>query len=225
MSTTPEPEPSVEEVAALLKQPIEDVAAVISQIAETKVLDGNSRFAREINLNDEPPPLNKALLTTLNNSFKLECLEVVVALLGATSRPDGLADQIRHTKHHLEPFPSVTFHTHQIWAIWFIVRCWVFDVDLPGVLLADEMGLGKTFTVLAAALCAKVVSNESMSNKEYKLPFIFGRTLPQWWQEVEQGFPGLSLVPRGWYSCTHARPLPLCLFQLCNSDKPTDIAP
>ena len=114
---------------------------------------------------------------------------------------------------------------HQIWAIWFIVRRWVFDVDLPGVLLADEMGLGKTFTVLAAALYAKVVSNELMSNKEYKLLFLFGRTLPQWREDVEQRFPGLSLVHRGWYPCAHTRHLPRRLIQLFNNDKPADIAP
>ena len=113
-STTPEPEPSVEEVAALLRQPIEDVAAVIRQIEETKVLDGKSRFAREINFNDEPPALNKALLTTLNNSFKHEYLEKAVVLLGATSPPDAPAEQIRGTKYLLEPFPSVPFLAHQI---------------------------------------------------------------------------------------------------------------
>ena len=64
-STTPEPEPSVEEVAALLRQPIGEVAAVIRQIKEMKVLEGNSRFVTEINFNDEPPPLDEALLTTL----------------------------------------------------------------------------------------------------------------------------------------------------------------
>ena len=87
------------------------------------------------------------------------------------------------------------------------------------------MGRGKTFTVLAAALYAKIVSNELVSNKEYKLPFLLGRTLHLWREEVEQGFPGLSLVHRGWYPCTHAWPLPRCLFQLLDNDKPTDIAP
>ena len=150
---------------------------VIPQIEESKVLDGNSRFVREINFNDEPPAHDEALLTTLNNSFEHECLEEAVALLGATSRPDALADQIRGMKYLLEPFPSVAFLTHQIWVIWFIVRRWVFNVDLPGVLLVDEMGLGKTFTVLAAALYAKIVSDELVSNKEYRLPFLFGQTL------------------------------------------------
>ena len=102
------------EVAALLRQPIEDVAAVICQIEEMKVLDGNSRFARQINFNDEPPPLDESLLTTLNNSFEHECLEEDFALLEATSRPDAPADQIRVTKCLLEPFPSETFLAHQI---------------------------------------------------------------------------------------------------------------
>ena len=172
-----------------------------------------------------PPTLHEALLTTLNNYFEHECLEEAVALLRPTSRPDTLADQIQGTKYLLEPFPSVAFLVHQIWTIWFIVRRWVFDVDLPGVLLADEMGLGKTFTVIVAAHYAKIVSNELMSNKEYKLPFFFGRTLHLWREEVEQGFPGLSLVHRVWYPCTHARPLPRRLFQLFDKDKPTNIAP
>ena len=87
------------------------------------------------------------------------------------------------------------------------------------------MRLGNIFTDLAAALYANVVSNVLMSNKEYKLPFHFVRTLPQWRQDVEQGFPGISLVYSGWSLCTQARPLPRGLFQLFNKDKPTDITP
>ena len=119
-------------------------------------------------------------------------MEEAVALLGDTSRPDDADDKIRGTQYLLEPFPSLTFLAHQIWAIWFFIQRWVFDVDLPVVLLADDMGLGKTFTVLSAALYAEIVSNELVSNKEYKLPFLFGRTLHLWREEVEQGFPGLD---------------------------------
>ena len=46
-----------------------------------------------------------------------------------------------------------------------------------------------------------------------------------WREEVEQGFPGFSLVHRGWYPYTHARPLSRRLFQLLDNDKLTDIAP
>ena len=132
-----------------------------------KVLDRNSRFARGINLNDEPPPLDKALLTTLNNAFEHECLEEAVALLGASLWPDVPSDQIRGMKYLFEPFPSVTFLAQQIWAIWFIIGRWVFDEDLPGVSLGEEMGLGKTFTIFVATVYAQVVSNKLMSNKEY----------------------------------------------------------
>ena len=107
-----------------------------------------------------------------------------------------------------------------------LIRCnRVCDLNLHGVLLADEMGLGKTCMVLAAFLYAEIVSNELVSNKEYKLSFHFGRTLHLWQEEVEQGFPGLSHVHRGWYPCTHARPLPHRLSQLLDNNKPTDIAP
>ena len=120
--------------------------------------------------------------TTLSN---MSAWKRLLLCAGASSRPNAAADQIRDMKYLLEPFTSVTFLAHKRWAIWFIVRRGVFDIELPGVLLADEMGLGKTFTVLAAALYTKVVSNELMSNKEYKLPFLFGRTLPQWREEVK----------------------------------------
>jgi len=47
---------------------------------------------------------------------------------------------------------------HQVWAIWFIVRRWVWDADMPGALVVDEMGLGKTFTSVAAAMLGKLVT-------------------------------------------------------------------
>ena len=171
--------------------------------------------------------LGDALLTTLNNSFEHECLEEAVALLGATSRPDAQDDVIRGTKYLLKAFPSVTFLAHQIWGIWFLVRRWLFDVDLPGVLLADEMGLGKTYTVLAAALFAKTIAHSLMTRQDCPLLVFFGRTLRQWQDEVEQGFPGLSEAQRGWYPCTHPRPVPRRLLQLLldQGEATQDVAP
>ena len=92
----------------LLRQPIDDIAAFICQITETKVLDKNSRFATEVNFNDEPPPLDDALLTTLNNCIKHKCLKAALALLGVTSQPDAPAVRIRGMKYLLEPFSSIT---------------------------------------------------------------------------------------------------------------------
>jgi len=45
-----------------------------------------------------------------------------------------------------------------VWAIWFIVRRWVWEADIPGALVADEMGLRKTITSVAAAMLSKLVA-------------------------------------------------------------------
>ena len=221
---------AVVEIAPASPEPELSVGEVARQIEETKVLDVNSRFAKEIGIDTESVAtvMDGAFLQTLNNSFEHECLEEAVVLLGATSRPDAPDDQIRGTKYVLKPIPAITLLAHQIWAIWFIIRRWVFDIDLPGVLLADEMGLGKTFTVLAASLYAKTVAHELMSEKgeEYAVPFLFGRTLPHWREEVARGFPGLSPMHREWYPCTHTQPIPRRLFQLLDKELPTvDVAP
>jgi hypothetical protein len=75
----------------------------------------------------------------------------------------------------LNQFPDVRFLAHQIWAIWFNVRRWIFDLDLPEVHLADEMGLGKTFTILAAALHAKSITDDVTNHHDTQLLVLFNR--------------------------------------------------
>jgi len=50
------------------------------------------------------------------------------------------------------------FLVHQVWAIWFIVRRWLWDSEMPGVLVADEMGLRKMFTLVAAAMICQLLT-------------------------------------------------------------------
>ena len=50
-------------------------------------------------------------------------------------------------------------------------------MNLPGVLLADEMGLGKTFTVLAAALYAKSITEDVTNHHEIQLLVLFNLLL------------------------------------------------
>ena len=133
-TATPEPQPSVG-----------DVAALVRKIEMTEIDDASSRFTKEHRHSDNEETtgsvLGDALLATVNNPFEHECLEEAVALLVATLRPDVPDDLFRGTKYFLKSFPSVSFPAHQIWAIWFLVRHWLCTVDLPGVLLADVMGL------------------------------------------------------------------------------------
>jgi len=43
-----------------------------------------------------------------------------------------------------------------------IVRRWVWDSDMPGVLVADEIGLGKTSTSVAAAMICKLPTENAV---------------------------------------------------------------
>ena len=65
-----------------------------------------------------------------------------------------------------------------------------------------------------------------MSNKEYLWSFFFRRPFGQRQDEVEQEFAGLSKVQRGWYPCTHPRPIQRRFQQLLDEAMATqDIVP
>jgi hypothetical protein len=40
------------------------------------------------------------------------------------------------------------------------MRRWVWDADMTGALVVGEMGLGKTFTLVAAAMLCKLVTEK-----------------------------------------------------------------
>jgi hypothetical protein len=187
-------------------------------------MDGDSEWAKELESPEEElnhsdgPPLHEEIIATLNNSFEHECLEEAATLLGASHRPDSTTDSIRGVKYRLEYFPNVTFLAHQVWGIWFIVRRWIFDPDLPGALLADEMGLGKTFTTIAAALYAKCLTEALLVEPTRRVSVLYNRTVAEWVEDAEAGFPTLSDLQRTWYPCQHKHPVPQRLVQLAMPD-------
>jgi hypothetical protein len=137
-------------------------------------------------------------MSTINITFEHKCLEEAVMLLGAVPRGDSYAETIQGPKHTWKPFPEERFLAHQIWAIWFIVWRWIFDMDLPGVLLAYEMGLGKTFTVLAGDLYVKSITEDVTNHHEIQLPVYLNLSLGGWCEVVETGFSTLSAVQKQW---------------------------
>jgi hypothetical protein len=214
------------------EETFDDVAAFVKEYESTQIRDEGSRFGRELlEGTDEGVRLSEELLNTINNAFEHECLAEAVHLLGARQVPDDPQDSIRGTKYILTLFQGVRFLAHQIWGIWFILRRWIFDVDLPGVLLADEMGLGKTFTVLATALYAKnmvigllgAIRNE----EQLRLSVLFGFSVEQWAAQAASGFPDLSEAQRAWYPCTHSHPVPRRLREIVQGfqSRPTDVPP
>jgi len=99
--------------------------------------------------------VQNTVLNTINIEFEHEYLDEAVRL--PTVRPIRQLpdDRVPGRKYSTPGLPGTKFFAHQVWAIWFIMRRWVWDADMPGALLADEMGLGKTFTSVAAAMLCK----------------------------------------------------------------------
>jgi len=100
------------------------------------------------------------VLNTINNEFEHEYLEEAFTLLNAHPIHQSPDDRVPGYKYSIPGLPGTKFLAHQVWAIWFIVRRWVWDADMPGALVADEMGLGKTFTSVAVAMLCKLVTEK-----------------------------------------------------------------
>jgi len=98
------------------------------------------------------------VINTINNKFDKECHDEAVRLLNAHPIRQSTDDSVPYLKNSIPGLPGTTFLTYQVWAIWFIVRKWVLDADMPEALVADEMGHGKTFNSLAAAMLCKLVT-------------------------------------------------------------------
>jgi len=73
--------------------------------------------------------------------------------------------------------PGTKFLVHQVWAIWFIVRRWIWDSDMLGALVADEMGLSKSFTSVAAGTICKPLTEKVVMG--LPLSIVWGNSLEE----------------------------------------------
>ena len=117
------------------------------------------------------------VLSTINNKFEHECLEEAVRLLNAHPICQSSDDHVPGHKYSIPSLPGTKFLAHQVWALRFIVRRWVWDADMPGALVADEMGLGKTFTLVAATMICKLVTKKDVLG--LPLSILWGNTLEE----------------------------------------------
>jgi hypothetical protein len=101
----------------------------------------------------------------------------------------SIDDRVPGHKYSIPGLPGIKFLSHQVWAIWFIVRRWVWDADMPGALVADEMGLGKNFTSVAAAMLCKLLTEKVVMG--LPLSILWGNSLKEWVILVENDFPGI----------------------------------
>ena len=132
-----------------------------------------------------------AVLNTINNEFEHMCLGEAVTLQNAHPIGQSTDDPVPGLKYSISGLAGTKFLAHQVWAIWFIVRRWVWDSDMPGALVADEMGLGKTFTLVAAAIICKLLTVKAVM--ELPLLSLWGNTHKEWVNLIPTTVPGLSV--------------------------------
>jgi hypothetical protein len=152
------------------------------------------------------------VLNTINNEFEHECLDEAVRLLNARPIRQSPDDRVPGRKYSIPGLPGTKFLAHQVWAIWFIVRRWVWEADMPGALVADEMGLGKTFTSVAAAMLCKLVTEKVVMG--LPLSILWGNTLEEWVILAHNDFPGIVGEEREWYPLQRLNSVPRRLLEI-----------
>ncbi|KAF8544412.1 hypothetical protein BDD12DRAFT_801333 [Trichophaea hybrida] len=83
---------------------------------------------------------------------------------------------------------------------------------MPGALLAEEMGLGQTHTSLAAAMCCKLQTEKVVFGQP--LSILWGQTLDEWINQVQNDYPTVPPEERGWYPLTKKNPVPHWLLKM-----------
>ena len=96
------------------------------------------------------------VLHALFSEFEHLCVNQGVRLPNSHSICRLNADGIRGNKYTMPGLHGFKILAQQGWVIWFIVRRYVWDSDMPGVLVADEFGVGKSFTLGAAAMICQL---------------------------------------------------------------------
>ena len=172
-------------------------------IEEEQITDQCTREFQEQVAGEEfldPPNTISVLSTvliTINNELEHKCLDEVVWLLNANPIHQSPEDHVPGHKYQIPGLPGTKFLAHQVWAIWFIVRRWVWDADMPGALVADEIGLGKTFTSVAGVMLWKLVNEKVVM--VLPLSILWGNTLEEWVILADNGFPGIVGEEQNWY--------------------------
>jgi len=98
------------------------------------------------------------VLNTINYKFEHDGLHEMARLLNAHPICHWIGVSVSCNVCSTQGQPRTTFLAHQVRALWSIVRIWVRDSNMSGVLVADEMGFRKMFTVVAAAMICKFLA-------------------------------------------------------------------
>ena len=153
-----------------------------------------------------------AVVNTINNEFEHEYLEEAVRLLNAHLICQSIDNCVPGHKYSIPGLAGTKVLGHQVWAIWFVVRRWVWDADMPGPLVADEMGLGMTFTSVTAAMINQLLTKKVVMGLQ--LSILWGNTLAEWENMVQNDFPGIISKERKWYPLRRHNSVPRLLIEI-----------
>ena len=129
------------------------------------------------------------VLITIDNELEHQWLDDAVRLLNAHPIHQSIDDCVPDHKYSIPGLPGTKFLAHQVRVIWFIVRRWVWDTDMPGELGAGEMGLGKTVTSVAAAMICKLLNEKVVMG--LLLSILWGNTIGEWVHLAQNDFPAI----------------------------------
>ncbi|KAF8523045.1 SNF2 family N-terminal domain-containing protein [Trichophaea hybrida] len=127
----------------------------------------NERHFLEMFGGEKDPPAHdggqwQRLLANHANAYEHECFDDALKYLDAKPAPRINGEVPGGPKWILPGIPNGRFMMHQVWAVWFVIKRWLWESSLPGVLIADEMGLGKTWTAIGAAMTSKIIYEQAM---------------------------------------------------------------
>ena len=115
-------------------------------------------------------------------------------------------DRVPGHKNSIPGLPGTEFLVHQVWAILFILRRWVWDADMPRALVVDEMGLGTTFTSVAAATICNLVTEIVLIG--LPLSTLWRNTFEEWVILAHIDFPGIVGEEWEWYPLQRLNSVP-----------------
>ena len=152
------------------------------------------------------------VLSTINNKFDHECLDEAVRLLKVHSICESTDDSVPGHKYSIPGLPGTDLLVHRFMGIWFVLRRWVWDADMPGPLMANEMGLRKTVTSVAAAMICKLVTETVVMG--LPLSILWGNTLEKWVIVAHNRLPGVICEERESYSLHRLNSVPCHLMEI-----------
>jgi hypothetical protein len=200
---------SAQLTSSQLKEIIKDEIQTeqVAREVQEQVVDGE-----EVLDPDNTHSVLSTVLNRINNKFEHECLDEGVGQLNVHPIRQSTDDRVPGHMYSIPGLPRTKFLVHQVWAIWFIVRRWVWDADMPGALVADEMGLGKTFTSVPAAMVCKLVTETVVMG--LPLSILWGSTLEEWVILADNDFPSIVGEVREWYLLQRLNSVPRRLLEI-----------